>query len=169
MKKALLCILVVIVALALACLCLSVCGRSACPLAASRQATSRENSVWFPVAGGYVNLSRVSVIRSTGRLVLTTTKNVEKKDLLGRAKVVPEKTVVAKLLDGPITEASIAAAKEALAGASGWRVAEGGAQLRLDDVTVPFAPIPAKADADALSALLDSWLLQSRAVDAVVK
>lgn len=129
----------------------------------------RRGSPWFPIPGGYVNLSRVATIRSAGNLVAKVTETTEKKDLLGRSKDISKTKVVAVLLDGPITAESVAAAKAKLAKLPKGAVAEGQAELRLDRIAVPFTPVPAKADAAALSALLDDWLRQSRAVDGFVK
>ena len=124
---------------------------------------------WYPVEGGYVNLDQVATVRATGKLVLKVTETTEKKDLLGRTKTESETRVAAVLLDGPVTEESVAAAKAKLARAPKGAFAEGGAGLHLDRVSVPFAPVPAKADAAALSALLDGWLAQARSIDAYVK
>ena len=129
----------------------------------------RGRSRWYPIEGGYVNLDQVATVRATGRLVLKVVETTEKKDLLGRAKEVSEERVVAVLLDGPVTAESVAAAKARLAKAPKGATAEGGAELRLNRLSVPFAPVPGKADADALSALLDSWLVQARSVEAYVK
>ncbi len=124
---------------------------------------------WYPVEGGYVNLDQVATVRSTGKLVLKVTETSEKKDLFGRSKQETETRLAAVLLDGPVTDASVAAAKAKLARFPKGAVAEGGAGLHLDRVSVPFAPVPAKADAASLSALLDDWLAQARSVDRYVK
>lgn len=126
-------------------------------------------SHWYPIEGGYVNLDKVSVVRATGKLVLKVTETSERKDLLGRTKEVSETRVAAVLLDGPVTAEAVAAAKAKLARFPKGAIAEGGAGLHLDRVSVPFAPVPAKADAAALSALLDGWLAQARSIDRCVK
>lgn len=126
-------------------------------------------SVWYPIEGGYVNLSRVATISATGRLALLATVTEETKDMLGRPKQSTRVAEVAVLLDGPITAESIVAAKAKLAKANGWESAKGGADLRLDRVSVPFAPVSEDADAAAISALLDSWLAQANSVKCYVK
>ena len=124
---------------------------------------------WYPIEGGYVNLDQVATVRSTGSLVLKVVETSERKDILGRAKEVSETRVAAVLLDGPVTAESVAAAKAKLARFPKGAIAEGSAELRLNRVAVPFRPVPAKADAAALSALLDDWLAQARSVDRYVK
>lgn len=126
-------------------------------------------SNWYPVPGGYVNLDRVSTVRATGRLVLKVTETSERKDLLGRTKEVSETRVAVVLLDGPVTAESVADAKAKLAKAPKGAAAEGGAGLHLDRVSVPFAPVPAKADSAALSSLLDDWLASARSFDRCAK
>lgn len=155
MKKHLPCIVCAAVVLLLALLFAAApCGR---------------RSRWYPIPGGYVNLDRVSTVRATGKLVLKVTETSERKDLLGRTKEVAETRIAAVLLDGPLTAESVAAAKARLARAPKSAAAEGGAGLHLDRVSVPFAPVPAKADAASLSALLDEWLAQARSFDRHVK
>lgn len=153
-RKAVPVVLGIAVVILLACLVAAPCGR---------------RSHWYPIEGGYVNLDQVSTVRSTGKLVLKVTETSEKKDLLGRAKEVSETRVAAVLLDGPVTAESVAAAKAKLARAPKGAFAEGGAGIHLDRVSVPFVPVSAKADAAALSALLDDWLAQAKSVDAYVK
>jgi hypothetical protein len=155
MKKHLPCIVCAAVVLLLALLIAAApCGR---------------RSHWYPIEGGYVNLDQIATVRSTGRLVLKVSETSEKKDLLGRTKETVETRVAAVLLDGPVTAESVAAAKARLAKFPKGAFAEGGAGLHLNRVAVPFAPVPAKADAAALSALLDAWLAQARSIDRYVK
>ena len=125
--------------------------------------------IWYPIEGGYVNLSNVTTIRATGRLALYSTVTEESKDLLGRPKQNSRVSEVAVLLDGPITAESVAAAKAKLAEAAEWDSAKGGASLHLDRISVPFAPVPAEADAAAVSALLDDWLKKAKSIDCRVK
>ena len=124
----------------------------------------RCRSAWYPIEGGYVNLHRVATVRAVGRLALVGDVTTTKKDLLGREKEKSETRELAVLLDGPITAQSVAAAKARLAKAPKWTKAEGGAALHLDRVAAPFARVPAKADAAALSALLDDWLRSAEEV-----
>ncbi len=154
MKKHLPCIVGTAVLLLVLLCCVAPCGR---------------RSHWYPIEGGYVNLNQVATVRATGTLVLKVTETAEKKDLLGRSKEVSETRVVTILLDGPVTAESVAAAKAKLAKFPKGAFAEGGAGLHLDRVSVPFAPVPRKADAAALSVLLDDWLDQARSVDRFVK
>lgn len=155
MKKHLPCIVCAAAVLFLVLLCaVAPCGR---------------RSHWYPIEGGYVNLDQVATVRSTGKLVLKVAETTEKRDLLGRTKEQTETRVAAVLLDGPVTAESVAAAKARLAKAPEGAFAEGGAAIHLNRVSVPFAPVPAKADAAALSALLDDWLAQARSIDRYVK
>jgi len=124
---------------------------------------------WYPVEGGYVNLDRVATIRATGRLALQSTITEETKDLLGRPKQSTRVAEVAVLLEGPITAESVAAAKAKLANAPAWESAKGGASLHLDRVSVPFAKVPEKVDAAAVSSLLDAWLKQAESVKCYIK
>jgi len=155
MNKHLPCIVCAAVVLLLALLCaVAPCGR---------------RSHWYPIEGGYVNLDQVATVRSAGKLVLKVSETTERRDLLGRTKEETETRVVAVLLDGPVTEESVAAAKARLARFPKGAFAEGGAGLHLNRVSVPFAPVPPKADAAALSALLDDWLAQARSIDRYMK
>ena len=129
----------------------------------------RRRSRWYPVEGGYVNLDRVATVQSVGKLVLKVSETTEKKDILGRTKEVVDARIAVVLLDGPVTAESVAAAKQKLSEAPEGAVPEGGARLRLDNFKVPFAPVPADADAAALSALLDAWLVQAQSVERYVK
>ena len=129
----------------------------------------RGRSRWYPVEGGYVNLDRVSTAVASGRLSLVADVTTEKKDLLGRVRKETVSKEVAVLLDGRITAETVASAKGKLAKAPKWKNATGAAALKLDRLDVPFAPVPAMADAAALAALLDDWLAQARSVDAYVK
>ena len=131
--------------------------------------SGRCRSRWYPVEGGYVNLARVSTVVASGRLVLVADVTTEKKDLLGRVRKETVAKEVAVLLDGRITAETVASAKEKLARAPKWKNAIGAAALKLDRFEVPFAPVPAKADAAALAALLDGWLAQARSIDRYVK